>query len=295
MDSQVNASASFGSALGVLFGGDLVLTIGLPLASGLSIQQFAGVIAHELGHFSQGEGMRLSFVVRSVNAWFARIVYERDDWDAWLAQGCEEGERLAVFFYLALFCVGLSRGFLWLLMMIGHALSCFMLRQMEYDADRYETRLAGTAAFADTMRQLLLLEVATNSAYLLALSSWHGTGKLPDDLSTLIHTLAEAVPPKELRKIEREHEKSGTGLFDTHPAHGDRLASVRRENAPGIFHLEGPATDLFKDFPRMSRAVTFDFYRNVISKRVKRGALLTVAEFLHHAEARQGLPGDMFG
>ena len=32
------------------------------------------------------------------------------------------------------------------IMFAGHAMSCFMLRQMEYDADRCETRLAGTRA-----------------------------------------------------------------------------------------------------------------------------------------------------
>ena len=136
LNCQANASAGFGSGLGVLFGRDLVLTLGLPLAAGLSVQQLAGVIAHELGHFAQGTGMRLSYVVRSVNAWFWRLVYERDDWDEALVRGCEEGDRLAIFLYLALLCVWLTRGVLWLLMAVGHALSCFMLRQMEYDADR---------------------------------------------------------------------------------------------------------------------------------------------------------------
>jgi Zn-dependent protease with chaperone function len=280
VDCQVNASAGFGSVLGVLFGGDLVLTVGLPLAAGLSIQQLAGVIAHELGHFSQGTGMRLSYVVRSVNAWFARIVYERDDWDEALVQGCDQGDRLALFLYLAVFCVWLTRWVLWLLMVIGHALSCFMLRQMEYDADRYETRLAGTEAFAETARKLLLLDLATNGAYGLAYHSWNKTGRLPNDLSTLILTLSEGISPIEFRTIEKELQKSKTGFFDSHPAHGERLASARRENAPGIFHLHGLATQLFRDFPTMSRAVTLDFYREVIGKRVKRDALVPVAVFL---------------
>ena len=129
--------------LGVVAGGDLVLTVGLPLVAGLSVQQFAGVIAHELGHFTQGTGMRLSYVVRSVNSWLARVVYERDDWDESLVRGCEEGNRLSIFLLLAIFCVWLTRRVLWLLMVTGHALSCFMLRQMEYDADRYETRWPG--------------------------------------------------------------------------------------------------------------------------------------------------------
>jgi Zn-dependent protease with chaperone function len=291
VDCQVNASASFGGVFGVVFGGDLALTVGLPLVAGLSVRQLAGVIAHELGHFTQGTGMRLSYVVRSVNAWLARVVYERDDWDESLVRGCEQGDRLAIFLYLALFCVWLTRRVLWLLMVTGHALSCFMLRQMEYDADRYETRLAGTEAFVETARKILLLELATNSAYGLADESWNKAARLPDDLSTLILAISDCIPPTEFRKIEKELAKSKTGFFDTHPAHGERLASARREGAPGVFHLEGPATQLFKDFPKTSRAVTLDFYRQVIGKRVRRDALVPVAALLGGAAVQGGTGG----
>jgi Zn-dependent protease with chaperone function len=57
----------------------LVLTIGLPLLEGLELRQFAGVLAHEFGHFAQGAGMRLSRLIDSINVWFARVVYERDE------------------------------------------------------------------------------------------------------------------------------------------------------------------------------------------------------------------------
>jgi hypothetical protein len=53
-------------------------------AAGLTMRQLAGVLAHEFGHFAQGTGMRLTFIVRSINHWFARVVYERDAWDEWL-------------------------------------------------------------------------------------------------------------------------------------------------------------------------------------------------------------------
>jgi Zn-dependent protease with chaperone function len=71
LDLQVNASASFRRGFLSLFSRDLTLTIGLPLVAGLTVRQLGGVLAHEFGHFAQGAGMRLTFVVRSVNAWFA--------------------------------------------------------------------------------------------------------------------------------------------------------------------------------------------------------------------------------
>ena len=52
LDCQLNAAASLRRGALSLFGNDLVLTIGLPLVAGLNVQQFAGVIGHEFGHFT---------------------------------------------------------------------------------------------------------------------------------------------------------------------------------------------------------------------------------------------------
>jgi hypothetical protein len=127
---------------------------------------------------------------------------------------------------------------------------------------------------------MLSLGLVSDIAYRTADDSWYKTGRLPDDLSALILALSVVIPSGELRKIEKKLKKSKTGLFDTYPAYGDRLTSVRRENAPGVFHLDGPATRLFKDFPKMSRAVTLHFYRQAIGKRVKPDALVPVPIFL---------------
>ena len=64
LDCNLNAAASFRRGLWSLFGHDLVLTIGLPLVAGLNITQLAGVLAHEFGHFTQGFGMRLTYIIR---------------------------------------------------------------------------------------------------------------------------------------------------------------------------------------------------------------------------------------
>ena len=81
VNCDVNASAHREARFLGIFGSRLVLTIGMPLAMGLSLKQFTGVLAHEFGHFSQGAGMRLCSIIRAVNRWFARVVYERDEWD----------------------------------------------------------------------------------------------------------------------------------------------------------------------------------------------------------------------
>ncbi|MHC4610283.1 MAG: M48 family metallopeptidase, partial [Planctomycetota bacterium] len=84
VDCDINASAAFRRGWLSMFGRDLALTIGVPLAAGLTLRQLAGVLAHEFGHFTQGVAMRLTYVIHSVDAWFARVVYERDAWDEML-------------------------------------------------------------------------------------------------------------------------------------------------------------------------------------------------------------------
>ena len=95
LDCQVNASASLGAGPLNLRQRDLVLTIGMPLVAGLSVRQLGGVLAHEFGHFAQGGGMRLTTLIRGVNAWFARVVFERDHWDQKLDELVER-RRLAL-------------------------------------------------------------------------------------------------------------------------------------------------------------------------------------------------------
>ncbi len=78
VDCQVNASAGFRRGmLSMLLGRDPVLTIGLPFVAGMNARQFAGILAHEFGHFAQGGGIRLIYVIRPISFWFTRVVYER--------------------------------------------------------------------------------------------------------------------------------------------------------------------------------------------------------------------------
>ncbi|HLW65279.1 MAG TPA: M48 family metalloprotease [Gemmataceae bacterium] len=283
IDCQVNASASFGSGLSGLFGHDLVLTIGMPLVAELTVQQLAGVIAHELGHFSQGAGMRLSYVIRSINFWFVRVVFERDAWDERLVMWSLETGRLAPVFWLARLFVWITRGILWVLMIIGHGLSCFLLRQMEYDADRHEIRLAGSDCFAVTSRRISVLSLAMEAACMDLIACCRKE-KLPDDFVTLISHNAEKLPAKYVRRLDKELKQAKTGLLDTHPSYSDRLANAQQEGAEGIFHLEWPAAHLLNNYPKVARSATKEFYRGAFGKRSKYMTIVSTASLLAEQE-----------
>ena len=287
IDCNINASASFGRGLLSMMGNDLVLTIGMPLVAGLTMRQFAGVLAHEFGHFSQGAGMRLSYLIRSISLWFTRVVYERDAWDDRLADWSHSLDiRIGWILYLTRFCVWLTRKVLWVLMMAGHLMSGYLLRQMEFDADRHEARLAGSRIFATTARQLAVLNVAHRGA-INDLGSFYSEGRLGDNLPKLILLNTDQLPETVHAKIDEMILESKTGLLDTHPADAERMASAVKENTDGIFQLRLPAAHLFRRFDFLSRAVTWDFYKEVFGNELRKSDIHPVDELMERLKIQQ--------
>ena len=164
VDCQVNASASLRRGFLSFFGHDLVLNIGLPIAAGLSLKLLTGVLAHEFGHFSQGMAMRLSYIIESVNHWFARVVYERDRLDQELEHRRNETESLAlrITLWLSTLAVSFGRGILWVLMTVGRFMSSHLLWQMEFDADLHTTRLVGSREVEGMLREVSMLGSAAD-------------------------------------------------------------------------------------------------------------------------------------
>jgi hypothetical protein len=262
-----------------------VLTLGLPLATGLDMRQFAGVLAHEFGHFAQGAGMRLTYIIRNINFWFARVVYERDAWDEKLEQSAKSADwRIGIVLHMARACVWLSRRILWALMHAGHAISCFMLRQMEYDADSYEAKLAGSDAFASTASRMRVLNVATQTAYEDVRQSW-ASSRLPENLPLLINHKASSLPAEVQQKLSSSAASAKTGWFDTHPCDTDRIQAARRLNEPGVFRLTETATRLFSDFPELSKRVTRHQYEKHFELEFTEQNLMSAEEILRESAA----------
>jgi predicted Zn finger-like uncharacterized protein len=266
---------------------ELVLTIGLPLVAGLTLRQFTGVLAHEFGHFSQGAGMRLSLLIRSINMWFARVVYERDEWDETLDSWTSDNHGIIIIIALLVkLSVWLTRRVLWVLMYAGHMVSGFLSRQMEFDADRYEARMVGSETFEQTSLRMRELGLAWSAAQNELVSSWRDR-RLPDDLPRLVLVEASKIP-EPLREILKSASENGkTGLFDTHPCDRERIAKAYDEDTDGIFHLEGPATDLFRDFDGLSRLATFEYYRSLLGREVTKDQLYPITEAVLNQEVKR--------
>jgi len=272
VDLDANASASLRRGLRSIAGRDLVLTIGLPLPATLTLREFTGVLAHEFGHFGQGAGMGLTYVVRSVNAWFARVVYERDAWDERLVAAGRVGDvRVLAIVWTARAFIAAGRGVLWVLMHVGHGVSCWAMRQMEYDADSYEARVGGVDAFETTTRKLPAIAIAVQLAW-RDVESEFGHGRLCDDFVGLAAARFDRLTAEEREAILGPALEARTKWHDTHPAAADRIRAARRLGSDGVFRVRGPATALFADFDALAREATKRHYRHVVGARALKAA-----------------------
>jgi len=264
-----------------------VLTLGLPLVAGMNARELAGVMAHEFGHFTQGLAMRMTYVIRSINGWFARVVYERDTWDELLVEWARgAGGSAAVIALLARFFVWVTRRLLWALMMVGHVISCFMLRQMEYSADSYEIQVAGSETFAGTFKKLVMLDVASSRAD-AEVNEMYQERRLPDNLPLYIHSVVGRMPQGLVDALQEHLDKGRTGLLDTHPATSRRIERARLADAEGILDVECPAADLFSDFEQLSREVTRISYGWMLESKLDRVKLVPLAAAKSEQEAAE--------
>lgn len=278
MDCELNAAAAFRKGPSSMFGNDLVLRIGLPLVAGLDMQQFAGVVAHEFGHFTQGFGMRLSFIIRLINGWFYRVIYERDAWDVWLARWALETDDWRSMLAAAFihFAVWISRSLLKFLMWFGHGVCCFLLRQMEYDADSYAIQTAGSRSFEETAKRINVLAEATGNSYHIIETAWRIKRVLPDDFPAFFLQQESKIPADRRAHLENTASAPGTGIFSSHPSDGDRIRRAQKANQPGIFHITLPARQLFANFEVASKQVTLAHYQLDMGLKFESTALQAV-------------------
>jgi len=278
VDFQVNAFAAYRRGLPDLLRRRLTLSIGMPLVAGLSVRQFGGVLAHEFGHFSQGAAMGLTFIVRSVNAWFARVVYERDAWDDRLRSSAEGNDfRIGIILHLARAMVWVTRRILWLLMVVGHGVSCFMMRQMEFDADRFESQMVGSETFAETMRHFQLLNAAWQNT-IAQQTEAYATNRLVNDLPRLSAVAAKRLATKADQGNLAVLPTAKTGCFDTHPSDHDRIQASKALGAVGMLQGDGDATELFQDFRATAQALTKHYYEEECGINLKDVTLHSLEE-----------------
>jgi Zn-dependent protease with chaperone function len=240
----VNASAArYGGFLGIL-GGKLVLTIGEPLFYGLTLRSLAGVISHELGHFTQATSRWLFRYIAAVTNWFEEATARTGGVQEVIRDQGDETEGSAkILVLMAWLVTGSGRLLLLLFALLSRMITFHLLRQMEFDADRYEAEVAGSAQFALTSERLCLLQMGWQNTLIAAMR-----GELDPNASGSLAELAveeaDTLCDRDRRRAARAMAPQRAQWFDSHPSPTERIAAVARNPQPGIFQLEGPAIGL---------------------------------------------------
>jgi Zn-dependent protease with chaperone function len=296
-----NASASFRGGVFSLFkSNDLVLTIGMPLVMGMTSQQLAGVIAHELGHFTQGGGMRAYYLTGVIGNWLERAAYQRDKWDAWLDEQLQTSPHIVLSLILIAvkFSIFVTRFVLKALFYLGQLICMHMSRQMEFDADRVQARFAGSAAFETVNERIDSLCVAFPRADNMAAEMWRTRKQLPDDMPSLIADASLRISHEDRARIERAKRTERTGFFLSHPPTRERLAKAKEAAEPGIYHNTAPASSLCTDASIYCKRVTYGMFVERLGRHLDDATFVPTATVLASQakdHARQSTAGKYFG
>ena len=214
-------------------------------------------------------------------------MYERGGWTASLgglaARPGGQHYLVVVLVLCTHFGVMVTRGILWLLMMAGHAVSAAFMREMEHDADRTESRVAGSAAFESAMNKLPVLNAVYGQLFRMVQEVWQRQHQLPDNLPGFVEYGMARVAPEDRAAIWNQASQRKAAWLDTHPSLAERVHRARQRADVGCEISDAPARELFEDFDGLCCQVTRAYYTDDLKLRARRDALLPRDQFLQTA------------
>ena len=263
LDCDFNASASFRRGWLSFGKDDLVLTLGVPLIAALNAEQLASVIAHEFGHFRQRRGMRATFLILGMVNWFIVAAHmDEEEEERHFSDPDADGAEIvdAIF--------ALSRWVMLAMAYTGHAIGSALSRDMEYDADRYAIRLAGSKAFTNSMNRVERFGVAHSITIMNLQMLFFRGGALIDNIPRFMMHIAKTMPATKVQEIAKDMEARRQRLMDSHPPTVERIKVAKQLAEPGIVNLPRPAMDLVDHWVGLCENITLDFYCEVTGHKI---------------------------
>ncbi|MCU0878197.1 MAG: hypothetical protein MUF06_10465 [Pirellulaceae bacterium] len=236
------------------------LKLGLGLVAGLSVGQFAGLLAVLLAQHRRRAGTGPTNLVRAINGWMWRCVFREDRLDQWITRanlrpGFHAGRLLLPLRPLSY----LVRMVLWVPMFIGNTIAAALVRRAELDADRCAARLIGRTAFGELQDRIKLVDytwdgIQAELAFLF--KEQRLPASLPDEVAVRLEELSPDLAHTLLATVIKPEEIP----FDSRPTDEERLEAVASEPAAGIVASNRPATAAWSDFDKLARELTFQDY-----------------------------------
>lgn len=267
IDTDMNAAAGPTHGLLSLARGQLRLVIGLSLVAGTTVQEFVGIMAHEFGHFAQRSSMFASSWVNTVNRWLGECAFGGNVWSLRIERWQEEYEDAYVqsILTVAAVLIWIVRLLFVRLFILNVRITRALSQQMEFDADRYEAHVAGSAQFRKTTLKLRKLSYAHAAITDLNYEALHSRDQLCRDIPAATTHIAAELPPEVDQRIQQDLSLGTTNYWDSHPADYARIDSAEEANSPGLIHDDRPASSLFHQFDSLCEQATLtDYLRSEI-------------------------------
>jgi hypothetical protein len=268
-----------------------VLQLGLPLVESMSLQQIAGVAAHELGRFGLKAESRLWPAVQRISRWLEGGADLRHKAETLNAHGSAMMERWPLIgTVLALGALPLYLGLLGVaglveaLRLLAAAASSTLGRQDEAYADRYLVEVAGSTGVAASLLEQAALDLIFLSVRDRLLQGWR-EGRLPENLPRLIGTLRQRDRLEIDRAVTESFLARQRRPFSGCRSITERIGNALEQKAEGIFHSDLPAIVLLRDPEALSRTVTFNFYQGMFGRQLRRQNLVSNDVFLSEEPA----------
>ena len=121
---------------------------------------------------------------------------------------------------------------------------------------------AGDAVVTPGIRRMHVLDTTLERTYKEMRSVWNLSKRLPENFPAHFLKQDASLSAMERTRLEDTLGLEPTRLFSTHPSSGDRIRKARQAGAPGIFQLDGPATQLFAQFDVPAKQVTLLHYED---------------------------------
>jgi Zn-dependent protease with chaperone function len=202
-----NAAVAQVPRLGVFGWHRNYLLVGLPLMKCLSCEQFAAVLAHELGHLSRGHARVANWIYR------LRLVWQRLD------EGLSARPR---------FGAGLVLGFLRWYVPYFNACSFPLARHNEFEADMSSAQLTSRLAAAQALTNTSVISSYLQERYWPAINAGARVTALPAyaPFSALNAAALEGLSTEEAELWLERALSRATSCHDTHPSLRARLAAL---------------------------------------------------------------------
>lgn len=241
------------------------LRLGLTLISGMTATQLAGSIACELGFMGRGQAAQRTQFVRASHRRLRQASFEADTLDH-LLEHLEEGPAyMALMSRGAAALLGISRKLHRGLLRLVHGVASGALTLLADRSDRLQAKLAGSDGFRATVAKRRLLEVAFETAAGEEERRWYEEGYLSERLPAATLAIARAQSAHFQREVQELMRRPATGAYGLRPADVQRIERVEQARQPALFVDGRPARELVSGFERLSRRVSYLYYRNTLS------------------------------